>query len=134
MLLKSDAAKPVGFQTKLSDFGLAKILRENYYIVNRWGQGHLMRTLWPADRPQWNEAGVLTYHVPSLQLALVRRLWCEVLRGYNNQPWSLFCLMTPLPAILAGRDLAPSRTWRLSCSKWAASLRPQWTPSHSVSW
>lgn len=61
MLLKSDAAKPVGFQTKLSDFGLAKILRENYYIVNRWGQGHLMRTLWPADRPQWSEAGVLTH-------------------------------------------------------------------------
>ena len=35
VLLKSDPSKPVGFVTKLSDFGLAKMLRENYYIVNR---------------------------------------------------------------------------------------------------
>lgn len=36
VLLKSDPSKPIGFVTKLSDFGLAKLLRENYYIVNRW--------------------------------------------------------------------------------------------------
>jgi serine/threonine protein kinase len=35
VLLKSDPSKPIGFVTKLSDFGLAKLLRENYYIVNR---------------------------------------------------------------------------------------------------
>ena len=39
VLLKSDSSKSVGFSTKLSDFGLAKILRENYYIVNRSGSG-----------------------------------------------------------------------------------------------
>ena len=39
VLLKSDGSKPIGFVTKLSDFGLAKLLRENYYIVNRSGSG-----------------------------------------------------------------------------------------------
>ncbi|GLC39687.1 hypothetical protein PLESTM_000926900 [Pleodorina starrii] len=39
VLLKSDGSKPIGFITKLSDFGLAKLLRENYYIVNRSGSG-----------------------------------------------------------------------------------------------
>jgi serine/threonine protein kinase len=39
VLLKSDPSKAIGFVTKLSDFGLAKILRENYYIVNRSGSG-----------------------------------------------------------------------------------------------
>mmetsp|Transcript_16992 Transcript_16992/g.50930 ORF Transcript_16992/g.50930 Transcript_16992/m.50930 type:complete len:923 (-) Transcript_16992:424-3192(-) len=39
VLLKSDHSKPLGFQTKLSDFGLAKILRESYYIINRSGSG-----------------------------------------------------------------------------------------------
>mmetsp|Transcript_11081 Transcript_11081/g.19260 ORF Transcript_11081/g.19260 Transcript_11081/m.19260 type:complete len:904 (+) Transcript_11081:107-2818(+) len=39
VLLKSDPSKPIGFVTKLSDFGLAKLLRENYYIVNRSGSG-----------------------------------------------------------------------------------------------
>ena len=39
MLLRSDPSIPIGFSTKLSDFGLAKILRENYYIVNRSGSG-----------------------------------------------------------------------------------------------
>ncbi|MEW5311275.1 MAG: hypothetical protein WDW38_003003 [Sanguina aurantia] len=39
VLLKSDGGKGMGFVTKLSDFGLAKLLRENYYIVNRSGSG-----------------------------------------------------------------------------------------------
>jgi serine/threonine protein kinase len=39
VLLKSDPGNPLGFVTKLSDFGLAKLLRENYYIVNRSGSG-----------------------------------------------------------------------------------------------
>lgn len=39
VLIKSDNSKSIGFQTKLSDFGLAKLLRENYYIVNRSGSG-----------------------------------------------------------------------------------------------
>jgi len=39
VLLKSDPSKAIGFVTKLSDFGLAKLLRENYYIVNRSGSG-----------------------------------------------------------------------------------------------
>jgi len=39
VLLKSDPSKQIGFVTKLSDFGLAKLLRENYYIVNRSGSG-----------------------------------------------------------------------------------------------
>ncbi|KAG1660577.1 hypothetical protein FOA52_005113 [Chlamydomonas sp. UWO 241] len=39
VLLKSDSSKPIGFQTKLTDFGLAKILRESYYIVNTSGSG-----------------------------------------------------------------------------------------------
>lgn len=39
VLLKTDGSKQVGFVTKLSDFGLAKLLRENYYIVNRSGSG-----------------------------------------------------------------------------------------------
>jgi serine/threonine protein kinase len=39
VLLKSDGSKPIGFVTKLSDFGLAKLLRDNYYIVNRSGSG-----------------------------------------------------------------------------------------------
>eukprot|EP00201_Polytomella_parva_P010422 CAMPEP_0175058822 /NCGR_PEP_ID=MMETSP0052_2-20121109/12069_1 /TAXON_ID=51329 ORGANISM="Polytomella parva, Strain SAG 63-3" /NCGR_SAMPLE_ID=MMETSP0052_2 /ASSEMBLY_ACC=CAM_ASM_000194 /LENGTH=934 /DNA_ID=CAMNT_0016324261 /DNA_START=67 /DNA_END=2867 /DNA_ORIENTATION=- len=39
VLLKSDGTKSIGFVTKLSDFGLAKLLRENYYIVNRSGSG-----------------------------------------------------------------------------------------------
>jgi serine/threonine protein kinase len=39
VLLKSDASHPLGFTTKLSDFGLAKMLRENYYIINRSGSG-----------------------------------------------------------------------------------------------
>lgn len=39
VLLKTDNTKPLGFVTKLSDFGLAKLLRENYYIVNRSGSG-----------------------------------------------------------------------------------------------
>ncbi len=38
-LLQSDPSKPIGFVTKLSDFGLAKLLRDNYYIVNRSGSG-----------------------------------------------------------------------------------------------
>lgn len=37
--LQSDPSKTIGFVTKLSDFGLAKLLRENYYIVNRSGSG-----------------------------------------------------------------------------------------------
>ena len=44
VLLKTDPSKAIGFSTKLSDFGLAKILRENYYIVNRCGSGRLA---WP---------------------------------------------------------------------------------------
>lgn len=39
VLLKSDSANPLGFTTKLSDFGLAKLLRDNYYIINRSGSG-----------------------------------------------------------------------------------------------
>ncbi len=39
VLLKSEPNRPLGFITKLSDFGLAKLLRENYYIVNRSGSG-----------------------------------------------------------------------------------------------
>jgi serine/threonine protein kinase len=39
VLLKSDSGNPLGFATKLSDFGLAKLLRENYYILNRSGSG-----------------------------------------------------------------------------------------------
>lgn len=39
VLLKSDGSKALGFVTKLSDFGLAKLLREKYYIVNRSGSG-----------------------------------------------------------------------------------------------
>eukprot|EP00798_Chlamydomonas_sp_ICE-L_P026077 gene26077-11781_t len=40
VLLKSDPSKNmVGFVSKLSDFGLAKMLRENNYIVNRSGSG-----------------------------------------------------------------------------------------------
>ncbi len=43
VLLKSDPSKTLGFVTKLSDFGLAKILRENYYIVNRFGSPPMPR-------------------------------------------------------------------------------------------
>ncbi len=53
MLLKSDGSKPIGFVTKLSDFGLAKLLRENYYIVNRSGSGtvtHLAPELFQVGR------------------------------------------------------------------------------------
>lgn len=39
VLLKSDSSNPLGFTTKLSDFGLAKLLRDNYYIINRSGSG-----------------------------------------------------------------------------------------------
>lgn len=40
VLLKSDSSKSIlGFVTKLSDFGLAKLLRESCYIVNRSGSG-----------------------------------------------------------------------------------------------
>jgi serine/threonine protein kinase len=39
LLPQSDPSKPISFVTKLSDFGLAKLLRENYYIVNRSGSG-----------------------------------------------------------------------------------------------
>jgi serine/threonine protein kinase len=39
VLLKSDNSNPLGFTTKLSDFGLAKLLRDNYYIINRSGSG-----------------------------------------------------------------------------------------------
>lgn len=39
VLLKTDSSRPLSFVTKLSDFGLAKLLRENYYIVNRSGSG-----------------------------------------------------------------------------------------------
>jgi len=39
VLLKSDPSKALSFVSKLSDFGLAKLLRENYYIVNRSGSG-----------------------------------------------------------------------------------------------
>jgi serine/threonine protein kinase len=39
VLLKSDSANSLGFTTKLSDFGLAKLLRDNYYIINRSGSG-----------------------------------------------------------------------------------------------
>lgn len=39
VLLKTDVSKQIGFVTKLSDFGLTKLLRENYYIVNRSGSG-----------------------------------------------------------------------------------------------
>ena len=36
---QSDPSKALSFVSKLSDFGLAKLLRENYYIVNRSGSG-----------------------------------------------------------------------------------------------
>jgi serine/threonine protein kinase len=39
VLLKSNNSNPLGFTTKLSDFGLAKLLRDNYYIINRSGSG-----------------------------------------------------------------------------------------------
>jgi serine/threonine protein kinase len=39
VLLKSDNSNLLGFTTKLSDFGLAKLLRDNYYIINRSGSG-----------------------------------------------------------------------------------------------
>ena len=39
VLLRSDQTSALGFVTKLSDFGLAKLLRENYYIINRSGSG-----------------------------------------------------------------------------------------------
>ena len=32
-------SKSLGCISKLSDFGLAKLLRDNYYIVNRSGSG-----------------------------------------------------------------------------------------------
>ena len=38
VLLKSDAARPLGFVCKLGDFGLAKVLREDY-VRNRSGAG-----------------------------------------------------------------------------------------------
>jgi hypothetical protein len=39
VLLKSDNSKPLGFSIKLSDFGLAKMLRKSEFIVNRSGSG-----------------------------------------------------------------------------------------------
>jgi tRNA A-37 threonylcarbamoyl transferase component Bud32 len=39
ILLKSDNTKSMGVITKLSDFGLAKMLRDSEYIVNRSGSG-----------------------------------------------------------------------------------------------
>ena len=39
VLLKSDSSHPLGFVVKLSDFGLSKLLREKYYIINRSGSG-----------------------------------------------------------------------------------------------
>lgn len=45
----------MGFVTKLSDFGLAKLLRENYYIVNRSGSGtvtHLAPELFQVRAPR----------------------------------------------------------------------------------
>lgn len=55
VLLKSDNSNPLGFTTKLSDFGLAKLLRDNYYIINRSGSGtvtHLAPELFQV-RPGW---------------------------------------------------------------------------------
>lgn len=39
VLLKSDNSRPLGFSIKLSDFGLAKMLRKSDFIVNRSGSG-----------------------------------------------------------------------------------------------
>eukprot|EP00775_Hariotina_reticulata_P012135 gene12135-12273_t len=38
-IVQSDNSNSLGFATKLSDFGLAKLLRDNYYIINRSGSG-----------------------------------------------------------------------------------------------
>lgn len=46
-------SKLSGTVTKLSDFGLAKLLRESYYIVNRSGSGtvtHLAPELFQVSR------------------------------------------------------------------------------------
>jgi serine/threonine protein kinase len=53
VLLKSNNSNPLGFTTKLSDFGLAKLLRDNYYIINRSGSGtvtHLAPELFQVRR------------------------------------------------------------------------------------
>lgn len=39
ILLKTDNSTPLGFTAKLSDFGLAKLMRDNKYIINRSGSG-----------------------------------------------------------------------------------------------
>lgn len=41
VLLKADSGRRCGFVTKLSDFGLVKMLRDSYYVVNRSGAGTL---------------------------------------------------------------------------------------------
>lgn len=57
VLLKSNNSNVLGFTTKLSDFGLAKLLRDNYYIINRSGSGtvtHLAPELFQVRWTFWS--------------------------------------------------------------------------------